>query len=398
MYAFNWYNVGAVLPLIGTGLHVSTVELGIVLGSFLLGAAVFQLPAGFASLRWGSRRICLAALVVMGAFSLASAFSPNWYVLAVLRFGVGAGAALFFAPALGLVAQYYPTGQRGPIIGLYNAGFSIGAAIGIIAGAFIGVAFGWSVALAVGGVGLLVGAAVATRVLPPLAPPSNVRSVREVVRAARPVLRSSSIWALALALTGTWGAFYIVAQYFVQYSAAAHPSWSLPLAASLPTVMIVVEIVGGPLGGLLLERGLDMRATLVVLGVPAAFALVLIPFLPLVGLAGVFVFLGFANGVVFADLYLIPSYHAETEGEGLSLALALINCVQIFGGSALSIAFGVVAVEYGWTVAWVFAAAAGLATFPLVIWVRRTRGARDPRSVLAGAGAPERSDFSSRSG
>ena len=398
MYAFNWYNVGAVLPLIGTGLHVSTVELGVVLGSFLLGAAVFQLPAGFASLRWGSRRICLAALVVMGAFSLASAFSPNWYVLAVLRFGVGAGAALFFAPALGLVAQYYPTGQRGPIIGLYNAGFSIGAAIGIIAGAFIGVAFGWSVALAVGGVGLLVGAAVATRVLPPLAPPSNVRSVREVVRAARPVLRSSSIWALALALTGTWGAFYIVAQYFVQYSAAVHPSWSLPLAASLPTVMIVVEIVGGPLGGLLLERGLDMRATLVVLGVPAAFALVLIPFLPLVGLAGVFVFLGFANGVVFADLYLIPSYHAETEGEGLSLALALINCVQIFGGSALSIAFGVVAVEYGWTVAWVFAAAAGLATFPLVLWVRRTRGARDPRSVLAGAGAPERSDFSSRSG
>jgi MFS family permease len=375
VYAFNWYNVGAVLSLIGTGLDATTIELGIVLGAFLLGAAVFQLPAGLASLRWGSRRVCLTALVVMGAFSLASAFSPNWYVLAALRFGAGAGAAMFFAPALGLVAAYYPAGSRGPIIGLYNAGFSVGSAIGLIAGAVVGVALGWPWALAIGGIGLLIGAAAASWVLPHVSLPVAGRTLGELLRAARPVLRSTSLWALALALTGAWGAFYIVAQYFVAFASDVHPGWSLVLAAALPTVMIVVEIVGGPVGGLISERRRDMRYALLAFGVPSSLALLLIPFLPIAGLLAVFVFLGFADGVVFADLYLIPTYHSETAGEGLSLALALINCVQIFGGSVLAIAFGVIATVWGWTAAWVFAGLVGVGTLPLLLWVRGTREA-----------------------
>ena len=375
VYAFNWYNVGAVLPLIGAGLHVTTVELGLVLGAFLVGAAIFQLPAGLAAVRWGSRTVCLLALVVMGTFSLASAFSPDWYVLAAFRFGAGAGAALFFAPALGLVTTYYPVGTRGPIIGLYNAGFSFGAAIGIIGGAVIGVTFGWPAALAVGGIGLLLGAAAASWILPPAPSPIVRDSVGDRWSAAKRVLRSRSIWALALALTGAWAAYYIVAQFFVEFASDVHPGWSLALAATLPTVMIVVEIVGGPVGGLFSERRRDMRYALVLFGVPSTLALLLVPFLPITELLAVFVFLGFAAGVVYADLYLIPTYYPETAGEGLSLALALINCVQIFAGSALAIAFGVVAVDWGWTAAWIFAGLLGAATFPLLVWVRGTSGA-----------------------
>ncbi len=148
MYAFNWYNVGAILPLVGSALGATTLDLGVVLGAFLAGAGLFQIPAGMAALRWGNRAVSLASLVVMGAFCLASAFSPNWIVLALFRFGAGAGAAFFFAPALGLVASYYPAGTRGPIIGLYNSGFSLGSGIGLFVGAFIGAEFGWAWALA----------------------------------------------------------------------------------------------------------------------------------------------------------------------------------------------------------------------------------------------------------
>ncbi|MGI0130026.1 MAG: MFS transporter, partial [Thermoplasmata archaeon] len=80
VYAFNWYNVGAVLPLIGSGLRIDTAQLGIVLGSFLAGAAIFQIPSGLASLRWGNRTVSLSALAMMGVFSLASAVAPDWYV------------------------------------------------------------------------------------------------------------------------------------------------------------------------------------------------------------------------------------------------------------------------------------------------------------------------------
>ncbi len=310
----------------------------------------------------------LAALVVMGAFALASAFSPDWYVLAALRFGAGAGAAFFFAPALGLVAAYYPAGTRGPIIGLYNSGFSAGAAAGLLAGAALGVAFGWPWALAVGGIGLLLTAVAATVILPEPHIRVVARSFSQLLASAAPVLRSRSLWALALALTGLWAAFYIVAQYFVEFASHVHPIWSLTLAASLPTVMILVEIVGGPIGGWLGERYRDMRYILLLFGIPGAVAVLLVPFLPVTGLVAVFVFLGFADGVIFAILYLIPSYHPEAQGEGLALALALINCIQIFAGSALAIAFGFLAAGWGFTDAWVFAGVVGLATLPLLLW------------------------------
>jgi MFS family permease len=370
VYAFSWYNVGAVLPLIGSGLGIGTARLGIVLGSFLAGAGIFQLPAGLAALRWGNRRVCLVALAVMGSFALASAFSPNWIVLAGLRFGAGAGAALFFAPALALVAAYYPPGSRGPVIGLYNAGFSVGAGVGVLGGALIGAAFGWAWALGIGGAGLLVMALLASRLLPPTPSPASVPSRERIIRSAAPLLRSRTLWALALGLTGLWAAGYILAQYLVEFAASAHPSWSLPLAASLPTVLILVEVVGGPYGGWLSERHRGRRRLLLAFGIPCGLVVFLVPYLPFVGIAVIFAFAGFAIGVVFADLYLLPSYLPGMEPETLALALALINGVQILLGSALAISFGFIAESFGYTIAWFFAGAAALATLPFLMVAR----------------------------
>jgi MFS family permease len=359
-----------VLPLVGSALGATTPQLGLVLGAFLAGAAVFQLPAGFAALRWGNRAVSIAALVIMGAFSLASAFSPDWVVLAILRFGAGAGAAFFFAPALGLVASYYPVGSKGPVVGLYNAGFSIGSGVGLFAGAFIGEAFGWGWALAIGGLALLGMAAVAPIVLPAVETVPSHRSLRALWTASRPILRSRDIWALSLSCMGLWAAFYVAAQYFVQYAHMVHPGWSLGLAAGIPTLMIAVEIPGGPLGGWLGERQVDMRALLAVCGISAAVLILLIPFASLEELWVVFAGLGFLDGAIFAVMYLLPTYLPETGGEGLALGLGLLNAIQICAGSALAIAFAFVATYVGYTVAWVIAGVIALAALPLLVLVR----------------------------
>jgi MFS transporter, ACS family, D-galactonate transporter len=357
-----------------------------VLGSFLAGAAVFQLPAGFAALRWGNRIVSIFALVLMGAFSLASAFSPNWIVLAALRFGAGAGAAFFFAPALGLVASYFPVGSRGPVVGLYNAGFSLGSGIGLFAGALLGAAFGWSFALGLGGIGLLVAAVIAPAILPRAGPIPPRRSLRELWSASRPVLRSRDLWALSLSFMGLWAAFYVAAQYFVQYAHFDHAGWALTVAAGLPTLMIAVEILGGPLGGWFGERQVDMRTLLVGFGAAAGVAVVLIPFVGLYALVGIFIALGFLDGATFAVMYLLPTYLPETRGEGLSLGLALLNAIQIFFGSALAVAFAYTAAYAGYADAWVLAGVFGIAPLPLLWFVRghlsggRTLGLSAPGS------------------
>ncbi|MCI4320789.1 MAG: MFS transporter, partial [Thermoplasmata archaeon] len=225
VYAFNWYNIGAVLPLVATTLRASPAQLAIVLGAFLVGVGIFQVPAGLASVRWGSRRVSLVGVTLFGLASVATAFAPTWELLALVRFLGGVGAAFFFSPALSLIASYYPPGERGPVIGFYNGGFSVGGAIGLVGGAALGLAYGWPVARGLGGVALLATTAAAFLLLPPQLPEGSTRDSSAVYAAGRAVLRSRSMWGLSIALTGFWTAIYLVAQDFVDYAHFVHPDW-----------------------------------------------------------------------------------------------------------------------------------------------------------------------------
>lgn len=379
VYAFNWYNVGAVLPLIGKGLGAGTSQLGIVLGAFLVGAGIFQIPAGILAMRWGYRSTSIFALALMGTFGIASAVSSDWVTLAVLRFGAGAGAAFFFAPALGLVSSYYATGSRGPVIGIYNSGFAIGSSVGLFGGALVGATAGWPWALAVGGLALVMVAAGAAVLLPPFVQVNRPLNWRAAWRSGRPLLRSRNLWALALGLTGVWTAFYAAAQYFVQFAHSVHPEWPIALAAGIPTAFILTGVLGGPIGGWFAERRADMRRILVLWAIASAVGLLLIPFLPLVALWPVFVFLGFADGVLFAVLYLVPTYLPEGRGENMALSLGFVNSIQLFLGSLIAVLFGVVAEGPGYTTAWIFAGILCVGFLPFLYFLKVPRSGPELR-------------------
>jgi MFS family permease len=373
VYAFNWYNVGAVLPLIGVSLHANAVQLAIVLGSFLVGVGFFQVPAGLLDLRWGSRRTALSGLVAMGAAGVASALSTNIYELAFLRFLAGAGAAFFFSPALSLVASYFPAGQRGPVIGLYNGGFSIGGAIGLTAGAAIGLRFGWQFALGLGGAGLLIMVLYNWFVLPLASRPRVPRRRGRLLQVLWSVLSSRSILALSLAFSGFWAAVYLVAQDFVYYASRVHTGWGTQTAANITTIFVVASFPGGPLGGWIAERGWDRRWVLAIFAAGDGVLIASIPYLGLYLTVGLFVIMGLFDGMVFAVLYLIPSYLPETRGEGLALGIAVVNSIQVLLGGFLVVVFGEVVTVAGFTVAWIFAGALTLVGVPFVLLVAPNR-------------------------
>jgi predicted MFS family arabinose efflux permease len=377
VYALNWYNVGAVLPLIGRGLSAGPVELGIVLGAFLAGVGIFQLPAGLASLRWGPRRVSLAGLTLLGGAGLVSSLAPTWPTLAGLRFVAGVGAAFFFSPALSLIASYYPAGRRGPVIGLFNGGFSVGGAAGLLLGAAIGEAWGWPAALASGGAAMLVATAICWGTLPRTEPEGPPPDRGAMGRSARSVLLSRSVWALALALTGFWGAIYIVAQYFVSFVDTVHSSWGPGVAAGLAGMVVLLSFPAGPLGGWIAERGADRRFLLGAFALVGGGLAIGVPFLGLVPLTADLIVLGVVDGIVFAILYLIPTYLPETLGEGLALGVAALNSIQVVLGSLMAVAFGALVAFQGYTVAWVAAGVVTVAPLPL-LWLVRPNRAGSP--------------------
>jgi MFS family permease len=381
VYAFSWYNVGAVLPIIGSALHAGPAQLGVVLGAFLLGVGVFQVPAGLLAVRYGARPVSLAGLALLGGAGLASALAPTWPVLAILRGIAGIGAAMFFSPALGLIASYFPAGQRGPVIGLYNGGFSLGGALGLFGGAALGVMYGWSAALAFGGIALLAMTAVSAVLLPPQPADRKPRPLSEVWVHARRILTSRSIWALSLGLTGFWSAIYVVAQDFVSYSAADHGAWGIGAAAAIVTGLVLASFPGGPVGGWLAERSGSPRRLAVLFTVLSAGCVAVIPFLPLALLVPDLIALGFIEGIVFAILYLIPSYLPESHGESLALGVGVVNSIQVTLGSAVAVAFGFLAAADGYGTAWEFAALLTVGLLPILALLPPvTSGAWGPAS------------------
>ncbi len=369
VYAYNWYNIGAVLPLIGAGLHAGPAQLGLVLGAFLIGVGVFQLPAGLAAMRYGSRAVSIIGLSVMGAAALASGFSPTVGALIVTRLFTGIGAAFFFAPGLSLITRYYPAGRRGPVIGLYNGAFSIGGAVGLFVGAAVGAAVGWPFTLAIGGALLLPMAFVLLFVAPPEPIHDLARAPGQLVRRSLGVLRSRSIWALSFALTGFWGAVYVVAQYLVQFAHDARPTWGTGVAAALAAGVVIFSFPGGPVGGWLGERSKDRRVLIAIFGALTGLLVLAVPYAPLALVIPALLALGFFDGLVFAVQYLAPAYFAEGRGEGMALAISFINSVQVLVGSGIAILFGFLIESNGYTVAWVFAAAITLALLPLLLFV-----------------------------
>ena len=106
-YQISFTNLAVILPLINGSLHLGGTQ-GIVLGAFPLGAAALFIPAGFIALRLGVRSTLLIGLVIEGGSGILSALSQNAAELTLLRFMSGAGGALFYAPAVGLLASLYP--------------------------------------------------------------------------------------------------------------------------------------------------------------------------------------------------------------------------------------------------------------------------------------------------
>lgn len=145
-------NITVAAQFMKPDLGLDDIQMGRVFSAFMLGYAIFQIPAGVLGDRWGARAVLTGAALVWGIVTVLTGLVPGWLVgtgaaaltsLLVLRFTLGAAEAATYPVAAQAVAHWMPLTQRT----FANAVVIAGASLGIIAVsplvAWMMVAYGW---------------------------------------------------------------------------------------------------------------------------------------------------------------------------------------------------------------------------------------------------------------
>ena len=144
--------MGFIAPQLKAEWGLGPHALGPVLSAALIGLAGGALTAGPLADRYGRRIVLLCSIALFGGLTIATAFASDVQTLVALRFltGLGLGAAMPNASIL--VSEYAPARSRSFFITVAFCGFSLGAAVGGFASAWMIPNLGWQSVLVLGGV------------------------------------------------------------------------------------------------------------------------------------------------------------------------------------------------------------------------------------------------------
>jgi len=381
-YAYNWFDVGPALPSIGTTFAVGPAQWGLLVAAFLVGAGLLQVPAGLLSRRYGARSVSLAGVGVLAVSAAACGAAPSFVVLFGLRLVAGVGAALFFSPAIGLVASLYPEGRRGIPVGTFSSAFSAGAALGIVGTALLLPPIGWQLSLVVGGVILGV-----TTVVSLVAVPATVgRAPRapKLRRSGLPAaLRYRGVWAIGIAFIGFEGATFVTGQFVVPWGETVE-GWTIALAGAVGMMFVLPSIIGGPVGGRIAERHRNHRTQFLVVALAAAAVLAVLPWAGLAAAVAIGTVFSFSYGFVYAVMYVLPHFWREVPPEEIPLAIGLFNSIQLAGGAGASALFGAIVAARSYALAWEVLAVLVVATLAALAFLPATPSASSGPPVAEG--------------
>src|SRR5579863_5631125 len=157
--AFDTLAIASALTVIFSSLHIDFVATGALIGAGYVGQLIGALLFGVLSEVWGRKRSFIAALVIMGIFSITAAVAWNFQSLALSRalLGICLGGE---APIAGtMIAELLQRHGRGRYFLIYQTLYQLGILLTPVAGFFLigalGPEAGWRILFAVGAAPLL---------------------------------------------------------------------------------------------------------------------------------------------------------------------------------------------------------------------------------------------------
>lgn len=141
-------------------LSITGEMMGLVLGIFAIGYALFQVPSGWIADRLGPRKALTIVVSVWSMFTALTGAARNAFQMLVLRFLFGMGEAGAFPGAAQAFFRWLPVKDRGLAHGINFSGSRLGAAFSLFLMPWLIARIGWRWTFAVNGLIGIIWAAV----------------------------------------------------------------------------------------------------------------------------------------------------------------------------------------------------------------------------------------------
>jgi len=364
---------------------ISNTRLGWVFSAFLIGYAVFQVPAGMLARRLGPRRLLAFAGIWWAFFTTLTAAVPAGLSVAVpllilVRLALGAGEATMYPAASQFVERWFPIAERGRANGIIFAGVGLGSGLTPYIVTLILLHLGWRASFWISAVVGLAGALiwyVIARDTPEqhsqISPAERERIVatRDLSTQATSTISQRRIpWSRllrsreVLALAGSYFSFgYVAWIYFAWlfiYLAQVR-GLNLKSSALYTTLPFIAMTIGCLVGGIISDAiasrfGIRAGRTIVPGCALAVTAVLLIVGSRAHEARSAALVLALGAGVLYLAQSAFWAVAADIGGENTSIVSAVVNMGAQLGGATVASLTPVIANHYGWTMSFVVAA------------------------------------------
>ena len=370
---------------------IDQVQLGWVFSAFLIGYALFQVPAGWLAQRYGPRKVLTFALIWWGLFTAATALVPPQaghalLTLVLVRFALGIGESVVYPCGNQLLSRWIPAQERGKANGLIFAGVGAGSGLTPPLITALIVFGGWRLSFyACALIGIVVGTIwyVLARDRPEDHPRVSAAEL-EHIRAGLPAPMTGAApptpWGTILTDRNVWGLF--VSYFCFGYVAWLFFSWffiylaevrhvdlkASALYSMMPFIAMTICCLSGGVAndriakkyGLFWGRsGLAIVAFILTAGFLAAGSQVTGTGLAVVILAG-------GAGALYLSQSSFWSVTADIAGPYTGVVSGFMNMGCQIGGAITASLTPWIAAQYGWIAA--FGVAGALAVLGCLVW------------------------------
>ena len=259
-------NVSTAGPLLMEEFGLSQVAMGRVFSAFLLGYALFQVPAGALADKWGAPKILgwaawiwvaltvIQSLIGWGPFQVPATFTLIIFLVA--RFLLGISESPTFPGAAKGVSMWVQPQFRGRANGIVIAAVGLGSALAPPLVSNIMVHSGWRLALVVSAIPALIIAFIWRILKVPViekADAEKAPAMEDSQAASSTFLKSRSFILLTISYSLQGYVGYIFVSWFYIYLVQER-HFSLLSGAWMSSLPWVLSIISIPLGGLISDR------------------------------------------------------------------------------------------------------------------------------------------------